>query len=317
VQPAFPELSKHLYTATEEERLRVEVQMKKSIPHATVTRLWRVQKPDQWDLYQAQLQLVRRRCKADEAEQFLWHSSGDTDPLKLVNSADASFDPLMSGLGEYGYGSYFSKHAVYGDLVKPCRFSKLYYTAKEMRSVPNIGEDILAGKDHRVYHVEKAADEAQFGKNAFHLRELRWNEGDMELTREERLSNPAKGGTGPWRSADIRFILLARVAVGDRKDYGSKFCISCNAAPPNYQSWGGTEKDFQLEAINERLKFGDYSAEIQRALDNGAESGWQVVVPRHSQSYPAYVVEYRSPREALMSSAVSTGGKRSRKQAAS
>ena len=115
------------------------------------------------------------------------------------------------------------------------------------------------------------------------------------MTKTVRLGRGS--GKTKWSSAELRFVFYAEVAFTDaaHKDYGSRcYPDRGNLEPADFESWGGTETDFNLRQFENRPDFKP-NIDAARAL-YGAECGRQYVVARDYKAYPTFLVVYRSPR---------------------
>ena len=100
---------------------------------------------------------------------------------------------------------------------------------------------------------------------------------------------------------NVRQLILAKVALGACKEYGSDKSPDTKAMAPNgYHSVSGTEGDmaFIKGWINDELAQPPHLqnkkqlAGYRTLVANGAEYGRQYVVHRSNQAYPAYLVTY-------------------------
>jgi hypothetical protein len=78
--------------------------------------------------------------------------------------------------------------------------------------------------------------------------------------------------------------------------------VSSNSFEPllmaGFDSWSGTEADWQIDNLTERVKFEEYGVDCTQLLANGSNYGMQYVVDSDgaAQTYPAYLVEYVNKR---------------------
>jgi len=84
-------------------------------------------------------------------------------------------------------------------------------------------------------------------------------------------------------------IILAQVALGDVKDYGSAYANDLAREPDKpgggqYDSWAGTEGDMQWCR-------GSVHKNALRA--HGAQYGRQHIVRRYQKAYPQYILQYQ------------------------
>eukprot|EP00040_Diaphanoeca_grandis_P036242 m.230481 g.230481 ORF g.230481 m.230481 type:complete len:151 (-) comp33580_c2_seq20:58-510(-) len=91
-------------------------------------------------------------------------------------------------------------------------------------------------------------------------------------------------------------LLLAKVVLGNIKDYGPIIPDRCAAIEPEgYHSVSGTEEDMEFlrHSKHTMLEQKEWTPVVQKLVDNGKEFGRQYVVHRSDRVYPAYLVTYR------------------------
>jgi len=285
--PAHPDLSPKLFVASAPEVTFARERLQDSLGRNVVVKnVWRIQHQDAWERFH-----VERYKKG--GEKWVWHSSSYTDPLVLVED-DKPFSSKYADNGSYGRGLYFAEHAIYCDQIVPCRRSELKPYASGR---PSVGDDIIGGKDDPVVWNVTAVG-AVGDANMCSLRRMRWRASDAFKPREhdERLGSGSQGTTR-WQPADVKFVFLARVALGKTKPFGNKCKVGMREAP-GFDSWSGTEADLQIDNLTERVKFEEYRVDCANLLANGSKYGMQYVVDSDgaAQTYPAYLVEYINKR---------------------
>ena len=271
----------------------VRAQLLQSVDDAFDVRVWSVRREVQEAMYKLELKRIGN-------EQLLWHSTRDTDPTTLV-FADHPFDKTRSGLGSYGSGLYFSKHAIYGGRILPCRVAKLDEADGVSGALPAKGDDVMllrelprGGSDLAVYTV---LDIGADGNSM--LYRLPWNASRKErpnAIEHCRLGNGV-GDTTLWRYADRRYSILAAVALGRVKDYGKAFRESLERAPDGYHSVSGTEGDLNIQQVTDRCKwYPEWERDFAPLQERGCEFGQQYVVFHESQAVPRFIIRYRRKR---------------------
>jgi hypothetical protein len=117
-------------------------------------------------------------------------------------------------------------------------------------------------------------------------------------------------------------LILAQVALGDVKDFGSEYASQTEREPPKpdgtkYGSWSGTEKNMQWPkdsdarcvVHNDRKKFKRLSSTVKKGCkkcqdalsqcktmrEDGERYGRQYIICRYQKAYPQYVVRYQVP----------------------
>jgi hypothetical protein len=284
VSPPQPSpINPRLFDATAQDKRMIEQAAHESMPNVVIETVYKVEHPTARARFDAEAKRIGGKI-------FAWHSTSDTDPLVLVDS-EHPFDPQRSGPGSYGEGAYFARHLCYSDLVVPCRRSKLRRPVAG--NLPSVGDDICLAGSPEVFEVMSVGSAVD--ASACELRRLRWHSEDGDDTKTVRLGKGS--GTTSWVSADLRFVFYAEVAhsAASHKDFGSRcYPARGNLEPKGFESWGGTEADFNLAQFDNRP---DYRPDIEAARTLcGAECGRQYVVARDYKAYPTYLVIYRSPR---------------------
>jgi hypothetical protein len=111
-------------------------------------------------------------------------------------------------------------------------------------------------------------------------------------------------------------IVLAKVVLGNVKDYGAKLAPDLLREPVDERtgiacdSWTGTENDLigvtEIEAV--RLSCSPSAKRAQLLVDEGHKYGRQYIVCRYQKAYPAYVVQYEVRQDAHVWSATDDPG---------
>ena len=228
--------------------------LRDSLPDARVRRVFAIDHEPARRRFELELELepaLRNNCK------LLWHSTGgfhgakaaeaqvqtdvplpSTDPLDLIG-ARFPFDHTFANHGTYGTRALcFAEHAVYPDVLLPCRRSVLEHVGDGERSrravLPQVGDDILLEGSSAVYEVKEVGSNAQ--PSLCRLRQLHWNKGEAGAGTEgmHQLGDGAND-TRAWATADVHYLVLADVALGECKDYGKE--------EPNIKATGDNKTD--------------------------------------------------------------------------
>ena len=89
-------------------------------------------------------------------------------------------------------------------------------------------------------------------------------------------------------------IVLAKVVLGNVKDFDRELAPKLLREPSGFDSWTGTENDLrgvaEIEAV--RLSGKPSAKRAQLLVDEGHKYGRQYIVCRYQKAYPAYVVRY-------------------------
>ena len=153
----------------------------------------------------------------------LWHSCGEADPLEIIASP-FGFDTTYADHGTYGERALcFAAHAIYCDRLLPCHRSALRRASAERpaAALPSVGDDVLLGDERLKYEVLGVGTGAD--PTSCRLRQLHWekNEAGAGQVRGYQLGADGVGDeTSEWHPADVRYLILADVALGRCKDYG-------------------------------------------------------------------------------------------------
>lgn len=261
----------------------IEANLRRSFPDAFEVQIWRVHRAASEAMYQTELKRVGN-------ERLLWHSTSDTDPLKLVFS-DHPFDSTYAVGGSYGAGLYFSEHAVYGGAILPCRNSALDVDDGLRGKMPEVGDDVMLTSDSKASYTILELD----GTTAV-LQKLRWNARKHEKKLEKPF--PHDLSDGGWRFADRRYAIVAAVALGETKDYGRETDEDLERAPDGYHSVTGTENAFHIQQTLNRINwYPEWKPEFRPLVEHGREFGRQYVVFHETQAVPRFIVRYRSRRK--------------------
>ena len=90
-------------------------------------------------------------------------------------------------------------------------------------------------------------------------------------------------------SSNEKQLILANVVLGNMMDYGNQILQERKAIEPNgYHSLSGTEGDMQF------LKPHQGMPQYRALFEQGSKYGRQYVVHRSNQTYPAYLVTYKT-----------------------
>jgi hypothetical protein len=113
-------------------------------------------------------------------------------------------------------------------------------------------------------------------------------------------SDVMRPGVAQEDGKEIKEIVLAKVVLGNVKEYGAKLARGLKREPIDkrtgkaYDSWTGTEKNLigvtEIEAV--RLSGSPSAKRAQLLVDEGHKYGRQYIVCRYQKAYPAYVVRY-------------------------
>jgi hypothetical protein len=101
---------------------------------------------------------------------------------------------------------------------------------------------------------------------------------------------------------EIKEIVLAKVVLGNVKDFDRELAPKLLREPSGFDSWTGTENNLigvtEIEAV---LSSGSPSAKraAQLLVDEGHKYGRQYIVCRYQKAYPAYVVRYEVLQDAM------------------
>ena len=241
----------HALGRADSEHSRVVAKLMESLPDAKVRHVYAIEHEPARRRYELELELapeLRRNQK------LLWHSTGgwgakvaeaqvradvplpSTDPLDLI-SARVPFDATFATHGTYGTRALcFAEHAIYSDVLLPCRRSalELHREQPPREVLPRIGDDILLEGSSAVYEVKEVGTNTQ--PDLCRLRQLHWNKGDAGAGSEVwyRLGNGQRE-TCAWTTADVHYLVLADVALGECKDYGKE--------EPNLRAKGDVKTD--------------------------------------------------------------------------
>jgi len=94
------------------EWVKIENQIKETIPAAKIIRVQRVQNLSQWEKYCFLKDRISRKIGTDVNELHLFHGSNTNMP-SLIYTGDDGFDMRYSSQGMWGRASYFAKNASY------------------------------------------------------------------------------------------------------------------------------------------------------------------------------------------------------------
>ena len=93
---------------------------------------------------------------------------------------------------------------------------------------------------------------------------------------------------------EIKEIVLAKVVLGNVKDFDRELAPDLLREPSGFDSWTGTENNLigvtEIEAV--RLSGSPSAKRAQLLVDEGHKYGRQYIVCRYQKAYPAYVVRY-------------------------
>jgi len=255
-----------LLASTDADAQSVQRRLEESVPDAFDVRVWRVHR---------QAHETKYKLEADRIgnEQLLWHSSSNTDPTELVFSG-YPFDKTKSGGGSYGEGLYFSKHAIYGGRILPCRVSQLDVADGLRGELPQVGDDVmLVGRDRDLatYCIEGVTGDM------FSIRKLRWDAHRKEAVEPKQIRlGDGRGDSTLWRFADRRYSILASVALGQCKDYGPHFKETLRGPPRGCNSVSGTELDLHIkQVVNRREWYPEWTADYEPLAKHGSKYGEQ------------------------------------------
>jgi len=276
-----------LLASTDADAQSVQRRLEESVPDAFDVRVWRVHR---------QAHETKYKLEADRIgnEQLLWHSSSNTDPTELVFSG-YPFDKTKSGGGSYGEGLYFSKHAIYGGRILPCRVSQLDVADGLRGELPQVGDDVmLVGRDRDLatYCIEGVTGDM------FSIRKLRWDAHRKEAVEPKQIRlGDGRGDSTLWRFADRRYSILASVALGKCRDYGRDCKDTLRGPPSKCHSVSGTELDLHIkQVVNRREWYPEWTADYEPLAKHGSKYGEQYVVPHEDQACPRFIVRYRRRR---------------------
>jgi hypothetical protein len=102
---------------------------------------------------------------------------------------------------------------------------------------------------------------------------------------------------------EIKEIVLAKVVLGNVKDFDRELAPDLLREPSGFDSWTGTENNLigvtEIEAV--RLSGSPSAKRAQLLVDEGHKYGRQYIVCRYQMAYPAYVVRYEVLQDAALS----------------
>ena len=222
------------------ERESVVAKLAESLPDASVRNVYAINHVHAQRRFELEVEL---EPALHGTTKLLWHSTGgwggaraaetqacegvprsSSDPLDLIGSR-FPFDPTFAKHGTYGTRALcFAEHAIYCDLLLPCRRSALELCSGDQRPpravLPQVGDDILLDDSTTVvYEVKEVGTGAE--PNKCRLRQLAWHSGARGAGSEMwyRLGD-GEAGTHAWTTADMHYLILADVALGHCKGYG-------------------------------------------------------------------------------------------------
>jgi hypothetical protein len=96
-------------------------------------------------------------------------------------------------------------------------------------------------------------------------------------------------------------IVLAKVVLGNVKDFDRELAPELLREPSGFDSWTGTENNLigVTEIEDVRLSGSPSAMRAQLLVDEGHKYGRQYIVCRYQKAYPAYVVRYEVLQDAL------------------
>jgi hypothetical protein len=193
-----------------------------NLPGFTVTRIRRVQNKYLWKEHQNKISLMvsdigERQLKM----RRLFHSTGPKTLQKIIEGVGmgAGLNPNLSNEGEYGNGIYFAEHAMYCAALR----------GDWLQSIEEVAVDMLASRDESVRHQHVECTHKPCTCASEQL-------GDPKRVRQRALQLEADA------PAEIQ-LLLARVALGVTKDFGSR-CLSSRSGSEriNMKEWPGSRR---------------------------------------------------------------------------
>ena len=92
----------------------VELELKKTLPNASIARIYRVQNEHLYNKYVRELKRVRKNNGNHGFEKLLFHGTSGTHPSEIYESEDG-FDFRYSTWGMWGLGAYFAAKAAYSN----------------------------------------------------------------------------------------------------------------------------------------------------------------------------------------------------------
>ena len=247
-----------LLAETDSERERIVQRLRDSLPDATVRNVYVIDHEPARRRFELELELCP---DLRDTTKLLWHSTGgggakpadvqvsegvplpSSDPLDLIGSR-FPFDSTFAKYGTYGTRALcFAEHAIYPELLLPCRRSALELHGvdsddgeerrrrrEERSTLPQVGDDVMLRDDAAVYEVTEVGTGTEPSK--CRLRRLFWKTGDPGAGRE--LWHDL-GDSDSWATADVHYLILADVALGNCQDYGKE--------EPNIKGTGDIKTD--------------------------------------------------------------------------
>lgn len=92
----------------------VEMELKKTLPTATVKKVQVLQNFQLWKKYQYESLILTDKLKREAERHYLWHGTNKTDP-KVIYEGDVGWDMTFASVGMWGRAIYFAVNSSYSD----------------------------------------------------------------------------------------------------------------------------------------------------------------------------------------------------------
>jgi len=142
-------------TAGSEEWLRVTSFLHKTMPHAAIIQLHRIQNISLWKFYTGQKNNMELLLGHAPSQKVVWHGTKDIDPAKIYKDKQDGFMMQKSSQNNmWGKGIYFAKNASYSDnYAYKCSRTKQLLLVKLL-----VGDSVKLQNDSSLLHPPQKPD---------------------------------------------------------------------------------------------------------------------------------------------------------------